>query len=89
MKIGLTGDDFDQRTEFFGNNYRPPLEAKSWISIFLGALDDFMLKVLIFSAIIAITFDMLLAKPEDRSHGKFFFYKFLTRFKPGLRDLQF
>ena len=41
-----------------------------------GALDDFMLKVLIFSAIIAITFDMILAKPEDRSHGKFFFLNF-------------
>jgi hypothetical protein len=35
-----------------------------------------MLKVLIFSAIIAITFDMILAKPEDRSHGKFFFLNF-------------
>jgi hypothetical protein len=70
LKTGLTGEDFLLRTEFFGNNFRPPLKAKTWISLFLGALDDFMLKVLIFSAIVSITFDLLLSKPEDRSHGK-------------------
>ncbi len=29
-----------------------------------------MLKVLIVAAIFSITFDMILAHPEDRSHGK-------------------
>jgi len=45
------------------------LKAKSWISLFIGALDDFMLKVLIVAAIFSITFDMILASPHDRSHA--------------------
>jgi len=65
----LTGEDFPERTEQFGNNYRPPMKAKSWISLFLGALDDFMLKVLMVAAVFSITFDMLLAHPEERSHA--------------------
>ena len=69
-KVGLTGNDFAERTEKFGNNYRAPLKAKSWCSLFIGALDDFMLKVLIVAAIFSITFDMIIANPDDRSHGK-------------------
>jgi len=37
--------------------------------MFLAALDDIMLKVLLVCAAFSITFDMLLAKPEDRSHA--------------------
>ena len=70
IKTGLLGDDFEKRTEQFGNNFRAPLKAKSWCSLFFGALDDFMLKVLIVAAIFSITFDMILADPHDRSHGK-------------------
>jgi hypothetical protein len=66
----LTGEDFPLRTEQFGNNYRPPLKAKTWISLFIGALDDFMLKVLMVAAVFSITFDMILADPHERSHGK-------------------
>jgi|LauGreDrversion4_2_1035121.scaffolds.fasta_scaffold166731_1 hypothetical protein len=39
-KVGLTGHDFAERTEKFGNNYRPEPVAKSWFSLFIGALDD-------------------------------------------------
>jgi hypothetical protein len=46
------------------------MKAKTWISLFIGALDDFMLKVLIVAAIFSITFDMILATPQDRPHGK-------------------
>jgi magnesium-transporting ATPase (P-type) len=69
VKIGLTGEDFPERTQQFGNNYREPIKAKAWHTLFLAALDDFMLKVLIFAAIFSIVFDMLLASPEDRGHA--------------------
>jgi hypothetical protein len=39
-KVGLTGSDFTERTERFGNNYREEPVAKTWISLFIGALDD-------------------------------------------------
>jgi hypothetical protein len=71
VKVGLTGSDFKSRSDQFGSNYREPLKAKSWFTLFLGALDDFMLKVLIVASIFSITFDMILAHPEERSHGKF------------------
>lgn len=46
------------------------MKAKSWFSLFIATLDDFMLKVLMVAAIFSITFDMILAHPEERSHGK-------------------
>jgi hypothetical protein len=46
------------------------MKAKTWFSLFIGALDDIMLKVLIVASIFSITLDMILAAPEDRSHGK-------------------
>jgi Ca2+ transporting ATPase len=70
VKIGLNGDDFIQRTQQFGNNYRESLKAKSWFSLFISALDDFMLKVLIVAAVFSITFDMILADESHRSTGK-------------------
>ena len=69
-KVGLTGGDFAERTEKFGNNYREEPVAKSWFSLFIGALDDEMLKLLIVCACFSITFDMILADPSERSHGK-------------------
>lgn len=70
IKLGLTGEDFPERTQQFGNNYREQIKAKSWFSLFWAALDDFMLKVLIVAAVFSITFDMIIADPHDRSHGK-------------------
>jgi len=69
IKLGLTGEDFPLRTEQFGNNYRAPLKAKKWISLFIATLDDFMLKVLMVAAVFSITFDMLLADDHARSHA--------------------
>jgi hypothetical protein len=80
-KFGLTGEDFPLRTQHFGNNYRPPLIAKTWLKLFWAALDDFMLKVLIFASIFSIVFDMILASPENRSHGKY-----LTKLISPLKD---
>ena len=82
---GLQEDDFEERRACFGDNHREPLKAKSWLSLFLAALDDFMLKVLIVAAVFSISFDMLLASPADRGHGKYTPYH--NFFKPGLRAL--
>lgn len=59
-----------KRTEHFGNNESDPLVAKTFCSLFLGALDDFMLKVLMVASVFSIVLDMSLASPEARSHGK-------------------
>lgn len=71
MKTGLTGHDFEKRTEQFGDNMSDPLVAKTFCSLFLGALDDFMLKVLMVASVFSICLDMLLASPEARGHGKY------------------
>jgi len=68
-KVGLTGHDFEERTEKFGNNFREEPIAKSWLSLFWGALDDDMLKLLIVCAIMSITFDMILSEPHERAHA--------------------
>ena len=65
-KVGLTGNDFAERTEKFGNNYREEAKAKTWWSLFLKAFEDPMLKLLIVCAAISITFDMILADAEER-----------------------
>jgi len=69
VKLGLSGEDFPERTEQFGNNYRAPLVAKSFLRLFWAALDDFMLKVLIFASIFSIVFDMVLADKEHKKHA--------------------
>lgn len=70
MKNGLDEKDFKERDEQFGSNFRAPLLCTPWWKLFVGALDDFMLKVLMVAAVVSITFDMILAHPEERSHGK-------------------
>lgn len=69
FKSGLDGDDFPLRSAHFGNNYREPLKAKSWCSMFIGALDDLMLKVLIACAIVALVLDMSLADEHHRVYA--------------------
>lgn len=69
IKVGLEGSDFEARRQQFGDNFRPNPVAKTWISLFIAALDDFMLKVLIVAAIFSITFDMILADAHSRSHA--------------------
>jgi magnesium-transporting ATPase (P-type) len=61
--------DKEERDAVFGSNWRPPLMAKSFFSMFIAALDDFMLKVLMVAAVLSITFDMILAEPHHRSHA--------------------
>jgi len=65
---GLTGEDFPQRTASFGNNHRPDPIAKSFCTILLEALDDFMMKVLIVAATASLIFGYIGAAPEDYGH---------------------
>lgn len=55
------------RGKHFGSNFRAPLIAEGCCSMFVGALDDFMLKLLIVCAIVSITLDTIMAAPEDKS----------------------
>ena len=68
--MGIKGDTFPARTEFFGNNMRERIKAKSFCSIFFEALDDFMLKVLLVAATGSLIFEYIGADPEDYGHGK-------------------
>jgi len=45
------------------------MQRTPFFSLLLGALDDFMLKILIVCAIFSIVVDMSLATPEERSHA--------------------
>jgi len=68
--------DFEKRDAQFGSNYKAPPVAGPFCSFFFGALDDFMLKILLVCAFLSIVIDMSLATPEHRKTGK---CNFLTR----------
>jgi hypothetical protein len=51
--------------------------------MFAGALDDFMLKLLAVCAVVSITVDMSMAKPEDRAHGKLPLFITLSPYSQG------
>lgn len=60
------GLDFAQRDEQFGSNYKAPPEVTPFYKFFIGALDDFMLKILLVCACISIVVDMSLADADHR-----------------------
>ena len=47
------------------------MKAKAFCKIFLEALDDFMLKVLIVSATVSLIFGYIGADAKDYDHGKY------------------
>lgn len=67
---GLNGSDLPDRNAHFGSNFREPLKVKPFCTILKEALDDFMLKVLLVCAVFSLIFDMSLADPHEREHGK-------------------
>lgn len=69
-EMGLTPIDFDQRNETYGSNKKPPAKRTSFMTLFLGALDDFMLKLLLVCAVVSISIEVGFAEDHDRSHGK-------------------
>lgn len=70
-KTGISTVSLPSRTEFFGNNWREPIKAKSFCKIFLEALDDFMLKVLIVAATGSLAFEYIGADSDHYSTAWF------------------
>lgn len=70
-EVGLTPIDFDQRNETYGSNKKPPPTRTSFFTLFFGALDDFMLKLLLVCACVSISIEVGFAEPPDRIHGKY------------------
>jgi P-type Ca2+ transporter type 2C len=70
----LTPIDFNEREHVYGSNKKPPPKRVSFFSLFFGALDDFMLKLLLVCACISIAIDVGFAEPEERSHCKYQHY---------------
>lgn len=67
--MGLTPTDFELREQSFGTNRKPPVKRTPFCSFFIGALDDFMLKLLLVCACVSIAIEVGFAEPHDRSHG--------------------
>jgi len=71
LDTGLTSNDLDIREEHFGTNKKEMPPRTPFCVFFMGALDDFMLKMLLVCACINVGFEVGFAKPDDRSHGKY------------------
>lgn len=78
LEHGLKPIDFAEREAHFGTNFKQPTKRTPFCRLFLGALDDFMLKLLLVCACISIAIDMGFADAHDRSHGKNIFRNRLT-----------
>ena len=71
FESGLTPVDFQDRDEHFGSNYKAPPKRTPFCKLFIGALDDFMLKLLLVCACISISIDVGFAESHERSHCTF------------------
>jgi Ca2+ transporting ATPase len=69
----LTPVDFKEREEHFGSNYKEPQKRTPFCRLFMGAMEDFMLRLLLVCAVISISIDMGFADEHDRSHGKIYY----------------
>ena len=63
---GLNGDDFEKRDHQFGSNKKEKPKTTGICKLFLTALDDLMLKILIVSACISIVISMIFADNDER-----------------------
>jgi magnesium-transporting ATPase (P-type) len=70
FEVGLTPIDFEQRNEQYGSNKKPPMKRTPFFTLFFGALDDFMLKLLLVCACVSISIDLGFAEGDDRNTGK-------------------
>ncbi len=57
------------RRDFYGNNEKDAKKKPSLIGLFCEAMNDFILKILIASAIVSIALQVGLAEPKDRGHA--------------------
>ncbi|EAS05962.2 calcium-translocating P-type ATPase, PMCA-type protein (macronuclear) [Tetrahymena thermophila SB210] len=69
FKDGLNDDpqEFLERKEAFGDNQKVAIPLKTFFELFIEALDDFTVKLLIVAAAAALILEMALASPDDRS----------------------
>jgi len=66
---GVKPTDLALREQHFGTNRKAPAKITPFYKLFFGALDDFMLKLLLVCAVISISIEVAFAAPADRSHG--------------------
>jgi magnesium-transporting ATPase (P-type) len=64
MEKGICTDDLKEREEFYGSNMREPPKRTPFCKLFFGALEDFMLRMLLVCAVISITFEMAFAEHD-------------------------
>lgn len=67
---GLTPTDFNQRQAQFGSNFKAAPKMTPYYRLFLGALDDFMLKFLLVCAVIELSIEVGFAEHDERKTGK-------------------
>ena len=70
LKKGLTPADLPERALHFGHNRNEPPVAEGFWSKFIGALDEFMLQVLLASGTFSIVVSMLTSDAAGRKTGK-------------------
>lgn len=58
------------REKHFGSNFKEPPKMTPFWRLFLGALNDFMLKVLMVAAVIEIAVEVGLSDDNKRKTGK-------------------
>jgi magnesium-transporting ATPase (P-type) len=67
---GLTPTDFDARSQAFSNNFKAPPKITPYWKLFLGAMEDFMLRFLIVCASVDIIIECATADKEHLQTGK-------------------
>lgn len=72
VEKGVIPIDLKERDEHFGSNFKEPMKRTPFCKLFFGALEDFMLRILLVCAVISITIDMAFADAKERSHGILF-----------------
>jgi magnesium-transporting ATPase (P-type) len=68
---GLTPTDFEERANLFGSNYKAPPKITPYWRLFLGALEDFMLRFLLVCAVVELSIEVGFADSHERRTGKF------------------
>jgi magnesium-transporting ATPase (P-type) len=68
LEYGLTGDENDikKREDAFDTNFREPPQRTPFCTLFFGALEDFMLRLLLVCAVISISFDLAFSPANER-----------------------
>jgi magnesium-transporting ATPase (P-type) len=71
LERGLTPTDFEERENHFGSNFKAPPKRTPYWRLFLGALDDFMLKFLLVCASVEMAIEVGFAEHDERQTGMY------------------